>query len=155
MPICYCKTGVMSQCEAAGCFTDQQCCCYYRRASKTLGVLRCMYLNPNLNNHCWHPGAQRIAAGFNDVAPETDDTTLEEAIELEIDNMRQEKDGPRQYCLSCMHYPCADVKTTERNNKVRHLSENELWDLGTGCAAYLDRVQYQASINSTKGGATP
>lgn len=117
-----------------------------------------MFLNTNMNNHCWSPRAQRVAAAYDEVDAvdaETEETTLEDEIEVELGDLLQDEDKPRQYCLDCLHCPCSDVKAAERKNGGRSLSVNELWDLATGCDGYLNRTKYMATVNSTKGGATP
>ena len=154
--ICHCKKGMMSQCEAADSFSDQLCCHFFERATRKT---KCMFLTETMNNHCWSPGAQAAAAAFEEidaVDTDTEELTLEDAIEEELEEMLE--DRPRQYCLSCIHYPCSEVKATERKNNVSHLSENELWDLGTMCDNYSDRAAHMATISinaAGKGGNVP
>lgn len=153
MPICHCKKGTMSQCKVADSYEDQIDCHFFRGASKSLGVLRCMFLNTQMNNHCWSPKAQRIAAhDETDIvdAEDEEELSLGDLIEKDIDEMLP--DGDRQYCLDCLHYPCSSVKAAERKKGGRSLSKDELGDLGTGCDNYVDRVAYMATI---KGGAAP
>ncbi len=136
---CYCKKGIMSQCKVADNYGYQTDCHFFREASKSLGVLRCMFLNTSMNDHCWSPRAQSQATldGSGSVEDE-EELSLGDLIEKDIDEMLP--DGDRQYCLDCLHYPCSNVKAVERKHGGRSLSKNELWDIGTKCNIYFNRA---------------
>ena len=157
MPICHCKKGVMAQCEEADSYPDQQNCFFFEQATKNN---KCMFLTETMNNHCWSPGAQSIAAAYGEidvVDADTEELTLGDIIGEDVDDLPEDKKRPRQYCLDCIHFPCSEVKATERKNNGRKLHEHELWELGTLCDNFSDRKSLAAAINSitTTGGNTP
>lgn len=135
MTICHCKQGVMSQCGEAASYEDQRLCSFFEEASR---AKRCMFLNESMNNHCWSPDAQRSTNGIDIVDSEIKEMTLEDLME-EVDDLLPDKDNGkevRQFCGNCIHLPCSEVKAEERRTGQQHLSDNELWSLGSVCNNY-------------------
>lgn len=154
---CFCRRGIMSQCDPAG--QDPKLCHFWERHS--FGP-DCSNLNPNLSDHCWSPQAQDN--GYNPHVEEAKaEWNSEDFTTDELDYMLKDDDEddpfvmPKvvvsailvQDCQYCSNYICGDLNKHNTLAQSRGgLTAQDLINIGSACPNYSDNM-------SVIGGTTP
>jgi len=141
MKICYCQQGIMSQCVADN-YGEQLACDFFGHCA---GGGRCIHLNTILNNHCWNPEAQAYSREHGVVRAE--DLEVDEKFNTDEDFI-DELPGHRRNCQNCLLNACSELIQMSADAQDRGgLTNQDLWDIGSGCPDYTDEETMKASYN--------
>jgi len=146
MEICFCDSGgLFSQCTAGELKRQRKCFWFEESSDET----RCMNLDTTFENHCWSYGAQDQGLYV------PDDLEIEEEIDLEEFN---KPNTSRKCCLNCILFSCAKLT---RLNQASHdnghggLTEEDLWNLASGCEDYDDEATISLKSRLLQRGIKP
>ena len=132
--ICYCETGVMSQCKAKD-VNDQISCEFFSKSARSS---KCMHRNEHLDNHCWSYEAQEFGVEFGVVRKEDVETDTEHELDIDLAKCVDEVNS-RHTCNTCLEFACPDlIKMQQAAQDRGGLSSQDLWSIGSGCPNYID-----------------
>ena len=147
--ICFCKKGIMSECDPAG--NKQFMCDFFERHTY---ANRCTHHNPDMNDHCWSADAQ--AFGYQPTKP----AQVAEAnycSEAEVDEMLSEAPyvqptvvqptlatgAKRETCEHCANHPgcpLTPIEAFKLGKNLSNLTPQDYWVIGSACISWCSAM---------------